>query len=268
MSAGTMNEEGQFTDIFIQNEEVRQNLNFVLEENGTTESHVHAPTQLNENNIFHRTVEAENNEDLAYDDIGQEQKESEDNVKHSKAMIEKVEKKTIEDFLRLIEDLDQLEEDLVIESSNKTIGSCEVNADHLNVFAGCIENNLSLEVISNKGEVCSAKHNEEEDVKYEDTVLEEADREIYLLENLLGKSESNCEVELQVNKLYFNSLEEEMKYLEERLRKDESVKDSVSLDREMELLSSNDEDKEDLVYLEGQSKNDGQTFETITRKTI
>ena len=63
------------------------------------------------------------------------------------------------------------------------------------MFAGCIENNLSLELISSKGEVCSAKHNEEEDVKYEDTVLEEADREIYLLENLLGKSESNCEVE-------------------------------------------------------------------------
>ena len=77
-------------------------------------------------------MEAENKEDLAYDDIGQEQKESEDNSKHSKAMIEKVEKKTIEDFLRLIEDLDQLEEYLAIESSNKTIGSCEVNVDHLN----------------------------------------------------------------------------------------------------------------------------------------
>ena len=74
-------------------------------------------------------MEAENKEDLSYDDLGQEQKELEDNVKHSKAMIEKAEKKTIEDFLSLIEDLDQLEEDLVIESSKKTIGSCEVNAD-------------------------------------------------------------------------------------------------------------------------------------------
>lgn len=202
-------------------------------------------------------MEAENKEDLAYDDIGQEQKESEDNVKHSKAMIEKAEKKTIEDFISLIEDLDQLEEDLVIESSNKTIGSCEVNANHLNVFAGCIENNISLEVISSKVEVCLARHNEEEDAKYEDTVLEEADMEIYLLENLLKKFKSNCEEELQVNKLYFNSLDGEMKYLEEWIRKDESVKDSVSLDREMELLSSSDGDKEYLVYLEVQSKDDG-----------
>ena len=44
MATGTMNEEGQFTDIVIQNEEVKQNLNSVLEENGTAESHVHAQT--------------------------------------------------------------------------------------------------------------------------------------------------------------------------------------------------------------------------------
>ena len=152
-------------------------MNSILEDNGKAESHVHAHAQLNENNIFQHTMEVENKEDLGYDDIGQEQKESEDNVKHSKAMIEKAEKKTIEDFLSLIEDLDLLEEDLVIESSNKTIGSCEVN----------------LEVISSKVEVCLARHSEEEDAKYDDTILEEVDREIYLLDNLLKKYESNCE---------------------------------------------------------------------------
>ena len=43
MVTGTMNEEGQFTDIVIKNEEVKQNLNSILEENGTAESHIHAP---------------------------------------------------------------------------------------------------------------------------------------------------------------------------------------------------------------------------------
>ena len=127
-------------------------------------------------------------------------------------------------------------------------------------------------------------------------MLEEADREILLMESMLDKSESNCEWKPQVNKLCFNSFDEEMKYLEGCIGKDESVKDLVSLDGQMELLSSNDKrknellqqkesteslnnegrnligeetvmsyerefvpakDKEDLVYLESQGKNDG-----------
>ena len=39
MSTGTMNEEGQFADIIIQKEEVKQNLNSVLEEDETVGSH-------------------------------------------------------------------------------------------------------------------------------------------------------------------------------------------------------------------------------------
>ena len=60
-------------------------------------------------------------------------------------------------------------------------------------------------------------------------MLEEVVREMLLLENLLGKTESNCEWKRQVNKLCFNSFDEEMKYLEGCLGKYESVKYLVSL---------------------------------------
>ena len=52
-------------------------------------------------------------------------------------------------------------------------------------------------------------------------MLEEADREMLLPENLLEKFESNCEWKPQVNKLCFNSFDEEMKYLEGCIVKDE-----------------------------------------------
>ena len=68
-----------------------------------------------------------------------------------------------------------------------------------------------------------------------------------LLENMLEKSESNCEWKSQVNKLCFNSFDEEMKYLEGCIGKDESVKDLISLDGQMELLSSNDKGKDELL---------------------
>ena len=55
-----------------------------------------------------------------------------------------------------------------------------------------------------KTEGCQERHKDEEDVKHEDTVLEEAYREMLLLENLLDKSKSNCEWKPQVNKLCFN----------------------------------------------------------------
>ena len=57
------------------------------------------------------------------------------------------------------------------------------------------------------------RHKDEEDVKHEYTVLEEADRAMLLLENMLQKYVSNCEWKCQVNKLCFNSFDEEMKYL-------------------------------------------------------
>ena len=78
-------------------------------------------------------------------------------------------------------------------------------------------------------------------------MLEEADMEMLLLENLLEKSESNCEWKPQVNKLCFNNFDDEMKYLEGCIGEDESVKDLVSLDGQMELLSSNDKGKYELL---------------------
>ena len=135
-------------------------------------------------------------------------------------------------------------------------------------------------------------------------MLEEADRLMLLLENLLDKYESNFAWKPKVNKLCFNSFYEEMKYLEGCIGKAESVKDLVNLDGQMELLSSNDKgkdellqqkdsteplinegsniigeetfmsyerefvpvkDKEYFVYLESQVKNDGQAFGTVKR---
>ena len=68
-----------------------------------------------------------------------------------------------------------------------------------------------------------------------------------LLENLLQKSESNCEWKPQVDKLCFNSFDEEMKYLEGCIGKDEGVKYLVSLDGQMKLLSSIDKGKDELL---------------------
>ena len=155
------------------------------------------------------------------------------------------------------------QEYLMIESSNKTIESCDFAADKVNVFAGCIEDNPSLGVVSSKAELCLARYNEEEDVKHEDTMLEEDDREILLLENLLEKSESNCEWKPQVNKLCFNSFDEKMKYLEECIGKDESGKDPVSPDRQMGVFPSNDKFKEKLLQQKGFVKsliNEGNNF--------
>ena len=135
----------------------------------------------------------------------------------------------------------------MIESSNKTIESCEFIADKVNVFAGIEEDNPSCEILLSEVESFQERHNDEEDVKHEDVVLEEAGREMLLLENLLEKSESNCAWKPQVNKLCFNIFYEEMKYLEGCIGKDESVKDLVSLDGQMELLSSNDKGKYELL---------------------
>ena len=68
MSTGTKNEEGQFANVVIKDEGRGQNLNSVLGEVEIVESHVHAHTQLSENNDFQLTAKAKNKEDLAYDD--------------------------------------------------------------------------------------------------------------------------------------------------------------------------------------------------------
>ena len=142
----------------------------------------------------------------------------------------------------------------MIESSNKTINSCEFTADKVNVFAGIEEENPSYEIVLSEVESCQEGHKDEEDVKHEDTVLEEADREMLLLENLLEKFESNCEWKHQVDKLCFNSFDEEMKYLEACIGKDNSVKDLVSLDGQMELLSSNDKSRDELLQQKESTK--------------
>ena len=66
-------------------------------------------------------------------------------------MLEESEKKGNEDLLSPIADLGQ-HEDLVIESSNKTIGSCEFNADNLHVFVGCVKGNPFLGVVLSEEE--------------------------------------------------------------------------------------------------------------------
>ena len=68
-----------------------------------------------------------------------------------------------------------------------------------------------------------------------------------LLKNLLEKSESNCEWKPQVNNLCSNSFDEEMKQLEGCIDKDESGKDPVSLDGQLEVLSSNDKGRDELL---------------------
>ena len=45
----------------------------------------------------------------------------------------------------------------------------------------------------------------------------------------------------------FNSFDEEMKYLEECIGKDESGKDSVSTDRKMEVFPRNDKIRDELL---------------------
>ena len=47
--------------------------------------------------------------------------------------------------------------------------------------------------------------------------------------------------------LCFNSFDEEMKYLEECIDKDESVEDLVSLDGQLGVLSSNDKGRDELL---------------------
>ena len=102
VSTGTKNEEGKYSNIFIEDEGRGQNLNSVLGEDETIESHVHAHTQLSESNDFQLTVKAENKEDLAHDD-DQELKETKKDIKYSSVILEGVERKDNEYFLSHVE---------------------------------------------------------------------------------------------------------------------------------------------------------------------
>ena len=131
-------------------------------------------------------MKAKNKEDLAYDD-DQELKETREDIKHSDVMLGETEKKVIEDFMSLIEDLEQPEKDLMIESSNKTIKSCEFTVDKVNVFAGYGEYNLSFEVVLSEVGGWKARWDEEclagEDT---DEVLQQKE-----IENSLSSDEGN-----------------------------------------------------------------------------
>ena len=77
----------------------------------------------------------------------QEQEEAKEDIKHPNVMLEEAEKQSIKDFLSPAEDLGQQEEDLMTESSNETIGSCDFKIDNLNVFAGIVEDNPSYGIV-------------------------------------------------------------------------------------------------------------------------
>ena len=78
-------------------------------------SHANTLTQREEADAFQHTMKAKSKEYLAYDD-DHELEETKVDIKYSRAMLEKVEKKTIEDFLSLVADLEHPEKDLVIET--------------------------------------------------------------------------------------------------------------------------------------------------------
>ena len=143
-----------------------------MEEDEIVESLANTLTQREEGDTFQHTMKAERKEYLAYDD-NQEQKEEKDDVKNSYVMLEEFEKKGIEDLLIPVVDLGQ-HEDLVIESSNKTIRSCEFNANKLNVFADCAEGNPFLGVVLSEEEKCLVG-------KYKDEVLQQKEIENSLL---------------------------------------------------------------------------------------
>lgn len=63
-----IDKERQFVDVFIKDEEGGKNMNYVQEENETTESHMHGHAHLGEGNDFQPIVKAKNKEYLAYDD--------------------------------------------------------------------------------------------------------------------------------------------------------------------------------------------------------
>ena len=133
-------------------------------------------------------------------------------------------------------DLEQQEKYLVIESLNKTTSSCEFNAENLNVFAGCVEGNPSLGIVSSKSEVYLAKYNEEENcqARYDEECLSDEDQ-----------------VDLLQQKEFISSLFNEGSNFNG---------DEVIMPYEVKFFL--DEDKEELACLNSQRKIVGWTFRT------
>ena len=99
---------------------------------------------------------------MAYDD-GQERKETKEDIKHSSVVLEEAKKKTIDDFLSHVKELEQPKKNLMIGPSNETIGSCSFEIDNLSVFAGVAEGNPSLGVVLNEVEDCQIKYDEDQE---------------------------------------------------------------------------------------------------------
>jgi hypothetical protein len=79
---------------------------------------------------------------------------------HSNSMLEEAEKKGIEYFLSLVEDLEQ-QEDLMTKSSNKTVGSCGFKTHELCVITSFGEDKPSFGIVLDEVESCKAIYDEE-----------------------------------------------------------------------------------------------------------
>ena len=93
------------------------------------------------------------------------------------------------------------------------------------------------------------------------------------MENLLEKSESNCELEPHVNEICFNSFDEEMRFLEECIGiyavvKDSINKGNISIGRETIMSHMKVpvivKDMKKLACMNDQEKTVEQTFGIVT----
>ena len=96
---------------------------------------------------------------MDYDDDIQEQDEAREEIKHLDVMLGEDENKVIEDFLSFVANLGH-QEDLMIESSNNTIGSCGFKANKLSVFVGIAEDNPSYGPVLSEVESHQARTND------------------------------------------------------------------------------------------------------------
>ena len=95
---GEIGKERQFVDVVIKEEGDKQNLNSILKEDMTYESHVNAHAQLSESVYFQLIEKDESRENLAYDD-GQNQGKKKEDIKNSDVVLEEAEKKGVGLFL-------------------------------------------------------------------------------------------------------------------------------------------------------------------------
>jgi len=102
----------------------------------------------------------------------------------------------------------------------------------------------------------------EEDIKHTNAMLEEADREILLLENMLREFDSRHELKPQVNNLSFSDFDEEMRFHESCIGKEVNKKDSTNLEGQKEMSQNNDKEKD------SNEEEDGEDMSHIDEKTV